>query len=267
MAGKKSGSRYRFQVGSFGLGAGVALVLLLTFGCGYRYFSGPLVPVGEETQKPGTRVSDDGTVTFVQDRLEVALKPMSDEELNRQFSSQSKGGRRSVNPYTFGDWKDPETGTTPSRFTVFRLKVKNYTYPKMKVDPQKAVILSDNGRAYPSLGTLELEEYYYPYVIGYAGNAYSRFEVRGDILRQTLYPGDVVFSGQEVEGYLVFPPLDPDVGRITVRLKDVVLRFDVLGEAVEAIDIDYLFHRDLGRFYIAKDTVVLQGAGKEETSP
>lgn len=266
LPGKRSGSRFRFQAGPFGLGAGLVLGLLLVFGCGYRHFAGPLVPMGEEQQRPGTRVRDDGTVTFVQDRLEVGFKPMTDEELNRQFSSQSKGGVKSINPYTFGDWKDPETGTTPSRFTIFRLKVKNYTYPKMKIDPLKATLLSDNGRTYPSLGTLELGEYYYPYAIGYAGNAYSRLEERGDILKLTLYPGDMLFSGQEVEGYVVFPPLDPDVRRITLRLKDVILRFNALGEATETIDIGYLFRRDVGRFYVAKNTVILEGADKKETS-
>ena len=47
-------------------------------GCGYSYYTGPLQP-GQD-QASSISVADDGTLTFAQDRFEVRLKPMTDEE-------------------------------------------------------------------------------------------------------------------------------------------------------------------------------------------
>ena len=226
--------------------------------CGYHFWAGELRPLDEEIQKPGTRVSDDGTVSFIEKRLEVSLRPMPDEQLNRQFSAHSKAGRESTNPYTFGDWRDPETGGVPGRFTVFLLKVKNYTYPKMQVDPSKALIVTDIGMEHSSLGLWDLERYYQPYITGYAGISHERFEKRKDILKATLYSGEVVFSGQETEGYVVFPKLHHTVKKIHVILRDVALRFDVRDEPIETVDLEYGFYRETGRLYadgrLVKDT-------------
>ena len=228
-------------------------LLYLAFGIGgfslsctpYRLGVGHLIPMAESEQNPQTHVSDDGTVTFTHERLEISLRPMTDEELNRQFPIESQGGAKSVNPYTCGDWKDQRTGESPERFTVFKLKVKNYAYPKIQVDPLKSIIVASNGREYSPLGLNKLEKYYLPYARGYSGNAYERYKKRIDILNATLYSGDVIFSGQEGEGYVVFPKLDPDVKQITVWLRQIILRFDVTDQPLETIDIKFLFHRNL----------------------
>ncbi|MBI4530191.1 MAG: hypothetical protein HY709_01605, partial [Candidatus Latescibacteria bacterium] len=193
------------------------------------------------------KVSDDGTVMYTRERLEISLRPMTDEELNRQFAAESQAGKKSTNPYTFGNWKDLVTKTTPNRFTVFLVKVKNYTYPKIKIDPGKMLLVASNGRQYSSLSFSDLLEYYHPYVEGYTGNAYEIFETRKDILQKTLYPGGVVFSGQEQQGYLLFPPLHEDVEQIIVELKDVALRFNVWGEPTEMVNLSYRFWREIGR--------------------
>jgi len=225
------------------------LYLTLFSGCGYHYYAGPLRPDTEAGQTADMEISDDGTVTFVQERLEISMRPMTDEELNRQFSGYSKKGIASTNPYTFGDWKDPELDRIPSRFTVFRLKVKNYRYPKMWVDPRKAVIVAHNGREYYPLDLSQLEEYYLPYVTGYAGNQYAYYQERMDILKNSLYAGDPIFSGQETEGFIVFPRLHHDVYHIRLRLRNVVLRFDFRNEPMERIDVEYRFERDIGRIF------------------
>lgn len=228
------------------------LVLLVGFsGCeyGYRYYADSLRPLDERGQEAGMTVSDDGTVTYLADRLEISVRPLSDEELNRQFPHQSVRGTESTNPYTFGDWEDPSTGTTPRRFTVFRLKVKNYQYPKILIDPAKTQIVSDTGRTYSSLSQLDVEEYYRKYITGYVGRLYSTYQERKDLLKRTLYPGEVVFSGQENEGFIVFADLHPEVRRIRLRLDDVALRFNFRDEPVEMVDIEYVFEREVGRYY------------------
>ena len=233
-------------------------ILLLTAmaglaGCakfGYYYYAGPLKPVGETEQLvTGMTVYDDGTVSFVKERLEVSLRPMTDEELNRQFARASKGGPKATNPYTYGDAKYRDLGITPQRFTVFRLRVKNYTYPKVLLDPTKMMIKADNGREYWALSLEQLTLYYRAYAVAYAGNEYGRFEARKDILKRTLYPGDPIFSGQEEEGYVVFPALHPDVDKITVWVKDLALRFDYKGEPIETMDIPFRFRRDIGKMF------------------
>ncbi len=221
------------------------LVIILIAGCGYHYFATDLSPETETHQERGMVIRDDGSVAYVHKRLEISLRPLTDAELNRKFPEASAQGINSTNPYTYGNWKDPVTRQTPQRFTVFLLKVKNYTYPKVQIDPAKISIISQNGREYHSLSLLDLEEYYYPYVIGYAGVAYNRFEARKDILRATLYSGDILFSGQESEGYVVFPRLHPDVKEIGVVINDVVLRFNVSGEPVETTDLVFRFRRDV----------------------
>jgi len=230
-----------------GIGAFLRLILGLLFiwGCAYRLTAGPLVPLEDVEQASGMKVSDDGTVTYVLGRLEVALRPMTDEELDRQFASASKGGRKSTNPYTFGDWRPRGGGRRPNRFTVFRLKVKNYAYPKMKVDALNMRILSENGREYFPLTLSDLKEYYYPFVVGYAGNAYVRFEERKDLLQRTLYSGGIIFSGQEQEGYVVFPKLHDDVREIMVKLQDIALRFDSWNRPVETLDLEFRFQRNV----------------------
>ena len=54
-------------------------------------------------------VLDDGTVTFALNRLEVSVRPMTDEELNRQYPTQSNnasgpGDEVPSNPFTNGNW-------------------------------------------------------------------------------------------------------------------------------------------------------------------
>ena len=225
----------------------LACFAVLAGGCGYYYYAGPLQPA--PGQESAMSVADDGSVVFTQDRLEVTLKPMSDEEMNRQFASHSVAGAKSTNPYTFGDTEFWEGEKERSRFTVFRLSVKNYAYPKVKIDPAKIVIQTENNREYWSLSLQQLDTYYRAYAIGYRGNEYSRYQERLDLLRRTMFKNEEVFSGQEAEGFLVFPNLHPDVDDIRVVMHDVVLRFDFRNEPVETVGINYAFRRDIGRIY------------------
>jgi hypothetical protein len=206
-----------------------------------------MLPLAERAQEDDMGVADDGTVTYVRDRLEIGLRPMTDDELNRQFATISEGGARSTNPYTFGDWKPMGAQRSPQRFTVFRLSVKNYAYPKVLVDPAKMRMVSANRRKYDPLSLSMLKEYYYPYAIGYAGNPVSRLDARKDVLKRTLYTADPIFSGQEQVGYVVFPSLHNDVRAVAVYLSDIILRYDSFGRPLESLDLTFHFQRELFR--------------------
>jgi len=221
--------------------------LLLAGACGYRYWAGPLVPSPGLAENAAMEVSDDGSVTYTQGRLEISVRPMTDEELNRQFPGMSDDGAYSLNPYTFGNWIDPELDRVPRRFTVFRLRVKNYMYPKVLVDPLVSAVTTLNGREYAPFSLDQLEDYYMRFITGYAGNRYSDYKERRALLRNTMYHPEMVFSGQEREGYVVFPALHPDVSTIRLALRNVAIRFDVWNEPLETVDLDYGFEREIGR--------------------
>ncbi|NKB69611.1 MAG: hypothetical protein GKR89_21280 [Candidatus Latescibacteria bacterium] len=221
---------------------------LLSSSCAYRPYVGILEPLSEAEQGESMSVADDGTVTYTQGRLELRLRPMSDEELNRQFQAYSQDGAHSVNPYTFGNSQYFKTRETPKRFTVFKLTIKNYEFPKVRLNGE-ITVESDNGRKYYALTFSQLDRYFRSYAIGYRGNDYSQYDERRDLLRRTMFPQEDIFSGQEQEGYVLFAPLADDVEAISVKLPDVVTRFDFRGEPAESIEAHYRFRRDIGRIY------------------
>ena len=228
---------------------GLAMLLgALSVGCG-RYFAGPIQPAAVTDQSPRMEVRDDGTVAYVYERLEVSLRPLTDAELNRTFPAESSKGAQSTNPFTYGNWVPLGESWTPSRFTVFLLRVKNYAYPKVRIDPQKISIRSDNRREYQSLDHLRLNEYYRAHALAWAGNAHARYRTSDELIRRTLYAEKMVFSGQEDEGYVVFPTLPPDVTDFAVTIDDVVLRFDYADEPVETVGLSYRFRRDVHKGY------------------
>lgn len=223
------------------------IALWLVAGCGYHHYAGPLQPV--DRQAASMTIADDGGVTYVQGRFEVRLRPVSDDELNRQFSKQSRGGAKSINPYTYGDIEFYEGRQKRQRFTVFSMSVKNYEYPKVKIDPARVRLLASNGRQYWSLSLKQLDNYYRIYATAYEGNAYTRYRARRDLLLRTMFPAEEIFSGQEAEGFIVFPSLHPDVDLVSLVVHDLVLRFDYRDEPVETVDLSYEFRRDIGRLY------------------
>lgn len=224
----------------------LSVLLIVLPGCG-RYFAGPLRPTTEQTTS--MTVNDDGSVTYAQDRLEVTLRPMTDPELNRQFPNFSSAGAASTNPYTFGDWTPQGDEWTPPRFTVFRLSVSNYQFPKVVLDPMRLDIATTNNRQYQAMDYGALYEYYQAYWLGRTGEGREEFAARTDLLRRTMFTDDPVFSGQESEGYVVFPLLHDDVTEITVTIEDVILRFNYANQPIESTDISYHFDREVFQGY------------------
>jgi len=231
--------------------------ILVSFsGCGYYLVPENFQPLevekqetlGESTQM---EVLDDGTVTFHQNRLEVSVRAMTDEELNRQFASASinSGGPAEElpsNPFTYGNWEDPRPGRVPKRFSIFRINVKNYEYPKVKLDPQQVVVRSSNGRSYYPWGSYDVEEYFRRFPLAFNGLGYMRLNERRDIFTRGRYPDDeFCFSGQEVGGYVVFSKIHDDVEEVIVEIPALGVRYDFRSEPVETIDLSFRFKRNI----------------------
>ena len=223
------------------------LLLTLASGCGYHHYAGPLEPTGE--QGSSLAVADDGSVTYAKGLLDVVLRPMSDEELNRQFADVSQAGPKSTNPYTFGDTDFFIGRKDRQRFTLFNLTVRNYEYPKVVIEPEQVQMIAGNGRHYGSLNVDQLDNYYRVYAIGYRGNTYRDYKARIHLMLRTLAQPVPVFNGQETDGFIVFPALHPDVTEVEVVITGAMLRFDYRDEPVETVDISYRFRRDVGRRY------------------
>jgi len=226
-----------------------ALILVAAcLGCSYRPYAGPLEPSPEAAQGESMAVADDGSITYTHGRLEVKLRRLTDDELNRQFGGRMSSGPQATNPYTYSDREDFYTGEKPERFTVFKLSLKNYEYPKVRLDGD-VVLESDNGRKYYSLSLQQMDRYFRAYAVGYRGIEYNVYKERRAILLNTAFPREDIFSGQETEGLIVFRPLDEDVAQMTVTVRDLVIRFDFRGEPAESLDVSYRFERDVGRRY------------------
>lgn len=219
--------------------------LCLAASCAWRPYVGEVKPSAEDQQAQNMVVADDGTITWTQDRLEVRMRPVTDDELNRQFGGGDLGPY-SQNPFTYGGVDDFYTGDQKKRFTVFMLGVKNYQYPKVRVTGD-IVLSSSNQRKYYDLNMKQLDRYFRAYAIGYRGNEYGVYKERRAILQSTMFRRQDIFSGQELEGYVLFEPLHTDVSDMTVVVKDLVIRFDYRGEPVEAVDVPFTFEREVGR--------------------
>ena len=200
----------------------------------------PLVPEGDENFS----VQEDGELVYTEKGMKIVVKPMNDEKLNKMFPGISYKREASTNPYTYGNWIEPELGYTPNRFTVFVVKVFNYTKPKVNLDPRIAILKTDRGdllhsyvrdqkedadreiRSVEDVGHALNFESYYMQARGSSGVERQRFENRMGLVRQTLYVDGPVFKGDKKDGMLVFEPLDPGVKQIDLVLKDFVFEYD-----------------------------------------
>ena len=227
-----------------------ALLSLSLSACG-RYFPTALQPAAQQVE--GMEVNDDGSVTFHLGRLAVSVRPMTDAELNRQFPAASAGGADAVNPYTFGDWSAAGEEYTPPRFTVFKVEVNNYEFPKVRLDPLKMSITAANSRHYLPLSYADLYVYYRAHWQGNTGRGRVNFRNRTDLLKRTLLSGATIFSGRDADGYVVFPRLADDVKNIVVHIEEVAVRFDYADLPTETVDLSFAFKRDVLRGFTPGD--------------
>jgi hypothetical protein len=113
--------------------------VLLLPACSYRYYAEDLTPMNEAEQGADKTVADDGTVSYSQGRLEISLRPMTDVELNRQFSAYSKDGANSRNPYTFGNSTYFRTGRPRSALPSSAPSFPTTSFPRSTSIPRRSM--------------------------------------------------------------------------------------------------------------------------------
>lgn len=224
--------RIRFH---FAGAAIIALGTLFLSGCSYFLLQDIFIPmnfVAADSTVTDSSYSIDGrTWVWQSDGVKIEVEQLTDPMLNALFPEISNKGEFSTNPYTYGNWMDMEKGYTPAKFTVFNIRVFNYTQPKVELDPRKIELRLDNGGVLKSYG---LDQYDDPpnmerYLIanqGSSGNERRRFKDKIGKAKQTMFILDPVFKGKTTEGLIVFDPLPPEIKTLDVVLRDVVLKYD-----------------------------------------
>ena len=239
------------------------LIVVLLAGCGVLSYS-PALQHYQDYLSPATgeHVSgsysvDSGRIIYALEGLRVEVEPMTGVELDKIFPVDSRKGRFSTNPYTFGDWIDPVLGYTPVRFSVFRVTVVNDIYAKVLFDPLKAVLHTDRGEQLHSYGIPSYSpnnsfERYYRALRGQSGNEFYRFDLRMGNVRSSAYlEGQLVFKGESYSGFIAFEPLKTDVTQTRLVLEDFVTKFDASGQPLESVDVQMDFDRVLERGKLA----------------
>ncbi|MCF7797550.1 MAG: energy transducer TonB [Lentisphaeria bacterium] len=216
-----------------------ALVTLLFTGimggCSYFLLEDIFIPmnfVAADTAATDSAYIVDGrTWVWQQEGVKIEVEQMTDPMLNALYPEISKRGQFSTNPYTFGNWVDLEKGYTPAKFTVFAVRIFNYTQPKIELDPRKIELHLDNGAVLKSYGLDQYDEppnleRYFIAEKGASGNERRRFKEKLGKAKETMLLKDPIFKGNTAEGLVVFDPLPPEVKTLKVVIRDFVLRFD-----------------------------------------
>lgn len=195
--------------------------------------------------------SDKKSVSYDRKDFKVEVKYISDYQLNTfEFPEQSSNGYYSTNPFTYGNWVDPELGYTPNRFTVFKITIYNYSGTKINFDPENAYLESERGDKLISYGREEKSsrnpslEAYFKKRKGTSGVDDDVFESRMGIIRRTVhFLGKPVFKNEVKDGLIVFDPLADDAGKIKLTLKDFILGYDENNQPSEFATLQFYFDR------------------------
>ncbi len=206
------------------------------------------------------RLSDDKqSIIYDAKDYKIEIKYLTDYHLNTyEFPDQSQSQQFSTNPFTFGNWIDPELGYTPNRFTVFKVTIYNYAGGKINLDPENIFLKTDRGDELNSYGREEKNsryqslEAYFKKRKGTSGIDDDVFESRMGIVRRSVhYLGKPVFRGDVRDGLIVMNPLADEVEQLKVTIKDFILGYDENNQPSEFTTLKFYFRR--ARFELPKN--------------
>jgi hypothetical protein len=194
---------------------------------------------------------DSSSIVYDRKSFKIEVKPLSDYQLNTfEFPDDSKEGALSANPFTFANWVDPQLGYTPTRFSVFKISIYNYTASKLNFDPESSFLVTDRGDILAGYGREEKSsrnqsiESYFKRRKGSSGVDNDVFERRMGIVRQTvLYLGRPIYQGDSREGLVVYDPLDESVDKVKLVLKNFITAYDENNEPSGFLDLEFFFKR------------------------
>jgi len=191
----------------------------------------------------------------------IEVKYMRESELNSLFPEESNDGLYSTNPYTYGNWIDPDVGYTPNRFTTFNISIINRNFSKMRVDPVEALLITDLGETYHSY-TYSIAaarygnsfENYFRTIRGLSGNEYYRSEMKLGMVRGKNFGlEEMIFRGDSYSGLITFDKLRPEVKTVQLILNDIVYRFDAFNRPADVATAVFNFERTINMVVVTQE--------------
>ena len=201
------------------------------------------------------------TISYDLGGSSIMVKYMREDELNSLFPEESNLGFYSTNPYTFGNWVDPNLGYTPNRFTIFEVSVVNRSFAKMSLDPREVSLFTDLGEVYhPYTTSVAAAKYghsfedYYKTRRGQSGNEHYRYEMRLGMVRGKNYGlEEMIFRGDSYSGLVTFNPLREEVKKVRLVIPEIVYRFDAFNRPSDTISISFDFERLIDRVVVTRE--------------
>ena len=209
----------------------------------YQVDMAPLVQAGE-----GYRIDPvDDALVFSKEGLQVKVRYLRDADLRSEMSGLE-------NPYV-SDQIDVRRGYRPKVFTVFQVTVVNPTFAKVRLDPEKAALITDQGKRLESFsinrtdasgGARNFEAYFLARGVQ-TGNAQKTYLERMGKVRETTYHRDSpIFKGKDYTGKIAFEPIPPETRQVELVLYDVILGFGVDNEPTDRITLRFPFSVNQG---------------------
>jgi hypothetical protein len=240
-------------------------LLIVVSGC-FLYppeirYNSYLAPNIKENDQQKSIDKDTGGVVFDIGGSSVVVRSVPEVELNALFPEESKQGKYSTNPFTYGNWIDPDLGYTPNRFTVFSVTIINRVFPKMRLDPREALLITDTGEVLHSY-TVNVAsarygksfENYYRSILGQSGNDFYRYEMRLGMVRGKNFGlEEDIFRGDSYSGLIAFDALRPEIKRVQLVFNKVVYRFDAFNRPSDTVDIQLNWDRKIDRVEVTRE--------------
>jgi hypothetical protein len=209
-----------------------------------------LVPRADQgTERHGIR---DASVSYEGEGFRLEVEYMTDARLNEMFAAESAQGRYSTNPYTYANQLDPSLGYVPARFTVFRVYVHNLGLARLELRPLRCQLMTDRGDetlepyGIQTGSAAKSLESYYRSLKGSSGNDHYLFTQRMAIVRTNSFlSGEPIYRGESYGGFIVFDPLDDDVGEVTLEIRDLVVRFNAYDKPLQTTGVAFSFGQEI----------------------
>ena len=229
-------------------------------------YSSYLVPKIDSTDRAYLYDEDTKEVFYDLGGSSIVVKYMTDQDLNNLFPEESSFENYSTNPYTYGNWINPDLGYTSNRFTVFQVTIINRTFAKMKLNPTEVFLKNDLGEELYSYSiSIAAAKYgnsfenYYKSLRGQSGNDHYRYEMQIGMVRGKNYGLDeVIFRGDSYSGLVSFDILKPEVSRIRLVLNDVIYRFDAFNRPADVMTISFNFERIIEKKIITREMRLIE---------
>jgi len=184
----------------------------------------------------------DDALVFSQEGLQVRVRHLSDGEMRESMPGPE-------NPFVAHDI-DVRRGYLPTAFSVFEVTVVNPTFAKIRLDPEKAELVTARGRRLESYainrtdargGSRNFEAYFLARGVQ-TGDAQKLYLERMGKIRETIYHrGSLVFKGKTYSGRIVFAPLPPEAREVELVLHDVITRFGINDQPVDRVTLRFPF--------------------------